>query len=88
MSKYPVFSQRINPQFVEHLREMATKDLRTLSGQLEWLIRSEWARRKRAERETGEATPVGYSELPAHLDKVAIAKRKAGQIAPGGGSDE
>lgn len=50
------FLLRLPPQLLEQLRRWAEQDMRSLNGQLEWLLREALRRRGRAagQRESGE----------------------------------
>ena len=59
MTETVQFNVRIDPNYRDMLKRMAASDLRTLRGQLEWLIREEQKRRNEPHHKLVD-TPVEY----------------------------
>jgi hypothetical protein len=76
----------LSPGIEEVLRKMSTEDLRSLSGQLEYLITEEHKRRQQTNTLVDPSTD--YTILPARLSKTGIAQSNRGKVAPEGDSDE
>jgi hypothetical protein len=65
MSERKAFPLRLSPELYEEIRRWAEADLRSVNGQIEFLLRQAVARRQRSGGESGPAASGGPHEPPA-----------------------